>query len=174
MLLKFPHIGKQFFEELSNENLINSKEVCRTWHDFITSEKFYKQRVYYETIQKKKDQYGLTAFHKAAEIGDLSEFKLIINNVEDKNPESNDGTTPFHFAASNGHLNLCKLILKNVSNKNPEDGAGITPLHEAAKNGHFLVCQLIINNITGVNILLTVPIRYHKTIIQFFLVNKYC
>ena len=65
--------------------------VNRTWYHFITNEKFYKQRVHYENLQKKNvDFNGQTPLHKAAKDGQLSECKVIIDNVENKSPADND------------------------------------------------------------------------------------
>ena len=120
MLLKFPHVGQQIFKKLSNKNLTKSKEVARTWEHFITNEKFYKQKVHYETKQKEKNEEGWTPLHKAAEEGKDSKCKLIMDNVEDKNPKDDFGWTPLHLAAWEGHLSVCQLIVNNVEDKNPK------------------------------------------------------
>ena len=120
MLWKFPHVGQQIFKKLSNKNLAKSKKVAKTWENFITNEKFYKEKVYYETKQNEKDENGRTLLHKAVMDGNLTESKLIIKNVEEKNPGDYSGKTPLHFAARMGHLSICKLILHNVKDKNPK------------------------------------------------------
>ena len=61
--------------------------------------------------------------------------KLIIEYIQNKNPEDNDGFTALHLAAQNGHFETCKLILENITDKNPGDNDGFTPLHSAAQNG---------------------------------------
>ena len=124
MLWKFPHVGQQVFKKLSNENLAKSKKVARTWENFITNEKFYKQKVHYETKQKEKDNIGMTPFHYAALEGNLLECKLIIDNVEDKNPKDNTGCTPLHLAVASGHLSVCQLIVNKAEDKNPKDSFG--------------------------------------------------
>ena len=99
ILWRFPHIGEQTFKKLSNENLVKCKTVGRTWYHFIDNEKFYKQRVRYENHQKDVDKIGKTPLHKEARDGQLSECKLIIDHVENKNPADNIGGTPLHEAA---------------------------------------------------------------------------
>ena len=103
MLWKFPHVGQQVFKKLSNKNLAKGKKVARTWESFISNEKFYKQKVHFETKQK-KDNGGSTPLHCAARDGKLLKCKTIMDNVEDKNPRNNVGWTPLHFAANKGHL----------------------------------------------------------------------
>ena len=118
MLWKFPHVGEQIFKKLSNKNLAKCKKVARTWDHFIINDKFYKLKVKYETMQKNKNEYGETPLHEAAESGQLSECKLIIDHVENKNPKAKYGWTPLDLAAGNGHLSVCQLIIENVGNKN--------------------------------------------------------
>ena len=65
MLWKFPHVGQQIFKKLSNKALAKNKKVARTWKHFITNEKFYKQKVHYETRQKENPS-GETPLHEAA------------------------------------------------------------------------------------------------------------
>ena len=69
--------------------------------------------------------------------------KLIIANIQDKNPASNDGTTPLHLAAGMCHEDICKLIIANVPNKNPSGRNGETPLHLAAHQGLFDLFKFI-------------------------------
>ena len=70
---------------------------------------------------------------------DMEICKLIIENVDDKNPADRNGMTPLHRAAEYGHLDICKLIIQNVEDKNPPSNDRSTPLHWAAENGHLEV-----------------------------------
>ena len=55
---------------------------------------------------------GQTPLHVAADRGQLEICKLVINNVEDKNPPNlKEGATPLHLAATQGHVEICKFIL---------------------------------------------------------------
>ena len=57
---------------------------------------------------------GDTLLHWAAKKGHLSLCKLIIKNVQDKNPKGKNGQTPLHVAALNGHTAICQLFLDNI------------------------------------------------------------
>ena len=151
MFWKFPHIGEQTFKILSNKNLEKCKIVCRSWYHFIKNDKFCEQRVHYENIQKKKGKFGKTQLHRKAKDGQLSECRLIIDHVENKNPVDYKGHTPLHLAATQGHLDVCKLIVEKITNKNPREKNGVTPLHLAAFVGHLDVCKLIIEKIAAKN-----------------------
>lgn len=89
--------------------------------------------------------------HEAAENGDLSAFKSIIENMlsadivntEDFNPVDEEGQTPFHLAARHGHLEICRIIMANIVDKNPINHNGETPNLLAALHGHLSVVELI-------------------------------
>ena len=90
--------------------------------------------------------------HFAAVRGHLAAYQLIMENIENKNPQNVYKVTPLHVAARNGHFFVCQLVINNIPKKNPRDQKGWTPLHCAAQNGHLGVCQLILNNISSKNV----------------------
>ena len=47
-----------------------------------------------------------TPLHWAAENGNLALCKLIVTNVEEKNPQDIYQNTPLHYAAKSGHLEV--------------------------------------------------------------------
>ena len=51
-------------------------------------------------------------------MGHFEIFKLIFENVEDKNPVDYQKNTLLHFAARKGHLEICKYIVSKVEDKN--------------------------------------------------------
>ena len=107
-----------------------------------------------QDIDQKTFWSGCTPLHEAAGYPNprrLEIFKLIFDNVEDKEPKDKDGRTPFHHAAKYGNLEVCKLIIGETENKNPSDSAGWTPLHCAAQNGHEEICELIASKVVDKN-----------------------
>ena len=60
---------------------------------------------------------GGTLLHNAAWNGNLDIFKLIFENVDDKNPKSDYGVTPLHYAAERGNLEVFKLIFSSEGSK---------------------------------------------------------
>ena len=72
-----------------------------------------------------KDDYGKTYLHYAAEKGYLKDCKVILENVQEKNPKDNAGFTPLHYAAQKGFLELTQLFLENVQDKNLANDKGI-------------------------------------------------
>ena len=87
----------------------------------------------------------MTPLHYAAQNGLLEVCKLILENVEDKNPVGLDRWTPLDFAAENGHIEICELILEKMKTNNPKDTSGMTE-HELT-----LISEWLKNNITYQN-----------------------
>ena len=96
-------------------------------------------------IEKYRSSDGMTPFHSAAHNNHLNLCKVIIEQLQDKNPGNRQGVTPLHYAVLRGHLTICQLILKSVQDKNPANKKGFTPLHYAARNGHCNVFSLIMD-----------------------------
>ena len=59
---------------------------------------------------KLKWQWNETPLHYAAQNGHLEVSKLILDNIEDKNPGTRSGKTPLHYAAMHGQPKMWKLI----------------------------------------------------------------
>merc|ERR1712110_590840 len=55
-------------------------------------------------------------------------FKLLLKNVENKNPTSNDWWTPLHFAALKRNEEICQLILEEGVDRNQENKCGMKPI----------------------------------------------
>ena len=79
--------------------------------------------------------------HEAAERGHLILCRMILINLEDKNPQDCDGSTPLHAAAKEGHLEVCKLLIKNDGNIHHRNQRGVTPLQLAIGNGQTSIVE---------------------------------
>ncbi len=53
---------------------------------------------------------GCTPLHLVAENGQLKVCELILNNIQDKMPETLSGITPAMLASDNGHSEVTHLI----------------------------------------------------------------
>jgi len=58
----------------------------------------------------------VTPLHSTAWQGHLEVCRLIIENVQDKNPADEHKKTPLHFAVEEGHEKICRLIIENCQN----------------------------------------------------------
>ena len=57
VFLRFPHLSENVFGSLNNEFLAKSKEVCRSWYDYLDDQKFLqiradKVKLVIETVEK--------------------------------------------------------------------------------------------------------------------------
>lgn len=140
VLLRFGHLGKKIFDNLDIQSLKNCSEFRQSWKDFIHREKLLSFQIikFYSslpdasirkilsksdsnqaaelannvTLVYKKIPFNNsdTPLHFAAECGFLEICEMIMENMEEKNPQNNSWVTPLHEAASEGHLEVCKLI----------------------------------------------------------------
>ena len=63
--------------------------------------------------------FGSTVLHEAAIEGHLEICKLIVSEVNDKNPLDNQGRTPLLKAIDRGHLHICRILLDILGIENP-------------------------------------------------------
>ena len=97
------------------------------------------------TVQNKNPAFrnnGRTLLHLAAGNGRSDVYKVIMKEVEDKNPTDVNGGTPLHEAAYGGHLDVCRLIVDNIDNKHPVDTYGKTPKCIADEQNHTELSKL--------------------------------
>merc|ERR1712029_1128122 len=118
--------------------LTNCRETCydfKYWVDKRTS------------LWSRKLGHGLTPMHRAVRNGDLEMCRLIVDNLQDKNPVDTMGWTALHRAVQNGHFEICRLIIENVKDKNPRGPLqGDTPMHWAVKLGRYDIFRLLFDN----------------------------
>ena len=79
---------------------------------------------------------GRTLLHEAASLGCIETFKIVLDQVENKNPKDNLGNTPLHLAILFGHIEIVRWIFKhhpeavgviNANGKTPVDIAKLNP-----------------------------------------------
>ena len=193
VLLRFGHIGLEIFLSLDIQSLTKCQEASRSWKTFIDNEKIAPFKIINEktkiptknvwkAIRESSlesaiklanevnfvyngETCGETPLRTAAFSGKFAACKLIIENVEDKNPIGHSsGRNLLHDLARQSNLAYnCRdsktaaesyqLIMKYVEDKNPAnaDESGETPLHEAAELDSFEVCQVIVKNVDEKN-----------------------
>ena len=97
---------------------------------------------------------GFTPLHAAATNGHLINCQLMIENLSDKNPKTNNERTPLNLAAIRGHYEVFKLFFEIVPEKNPKmsiEEQCKTPFHDAARNGRLDICQYILENLGNIS-----------------------
>ena len=89
----------------------------------------------------------------SAEKGLINFLKLLVKDIDNKNPSDDAGYTPFYLAAGDGHLNIVSFYTEILDNPNPKSFYpenekqfnGRTPLHYAAQFGHLDIVKHICN-----------------------------
>ena len=171
VLLRFPHVGKQIFENLGNESLGNCGQVNTSWNMFIDNEKFsWIRKIRFCSLELDEPLENILRYTRLDVVKELAEVALNFCKVNLKSSqvdfcsfedqkydlERREAGHFLHFAAMIGHEEffrentLSKFFLRNpeFTSTNYEDDRYLehTPLHFAAIHGHFSVCQLIIEN----------------------------
>ena len=116
------------------------------------------------TKQRSKylQRWPTTPLHMAAKNGHLAAYELIMESIEDKNPQARlrgaievwNGTlvylnTPLNIAIENGQFSVIKIITENILEKNPPNDRLCTPLHFAAMKGNLEIFQFIFESINS-------------------------
>ena len=130
LVLKFPHLPKQIFQKLDNENLFKCREVSKSWQDIIDERKYPWLRIV--TIPTIFNE-GITYLHLAAAVGQIEAFKIAVREEEDKNIKTEHDQTSFHLACMHGRSEIVQLLLKNID---PE-------INIKAENNHSRLLDLV-------------------------------
>ena len=112
LITRFPHISQQIFEQLDKKTLGKSREVKKSWKEYVDEKDLqWIQIVNIPTILK----HGNTYLHVAARTGQSAVFEIILDSEEIKNPRNKEHETPFHIASKYGHWRIVELlILKSI------------------------------------------------------------
>ena len=111
LILRFPHVAEQIFQQLNNEDLAKSREVEMLWQKFIDERNYpWLRIVNIPTILQDR----VTYMHLAVQYGQTNMFEIILDKEENKNPKNRHGETPFLVACREGHLNIALLLLKKA------------------------------------------------------------
>ena len=158
VLTRFPHIGKQIFANLDDQNLTKCREVCDPWMTFLDNEKLIWTRMILSYIEETNSWnwqkfLSTTSTHILFKIA--RRISLFYKNEEicTSFPGSiHVEMSPLHFAAMMyDDTNYCVNLIKNYTINHPKDESGMTPLHYAAKYGYISICQLLLEKFTDKN-----------------------
>ena len=174
MMLRFPHIVKDVFEELDNKSLKKCRIVSRTCCDFIDNQKFYWIRQIQNGVNMKKYQQQWNKVLKSTPTEDVKEmfeglnihWNMILTGKYGKSKSSPlhiiavqrydakwapSQWSPLHIAAEQGNFEFSKYIIEKTNEPNPKGEYGTTALHLASHNGYQEICELIIGNLEDKN-----------------------
>ena len=151
ILLRFPHLGYQIFEQLDNPFLTICREVSGSWQSFIDNDKLPWIRMIIQHIKPLTSPWK--KFFKKSNVKSLVEmatsvtqhFKELEMDVYFLENQLTN-TVPLHFAAMSDNAETIERLIQIGAKLNEIDSVQCTPLHYAATNGHLTAYQLIMEN----------------------------
>uniref|UniRef100_A0A8C0TPX2 Ankyrin repeat and death domain containing 1A n=3 Tax=Canis lupus familiaris TaxID=9615 RepID=A0A8C0TPX2_CANLF len=99
------------------------------------------------------DKLGRTAFHRAAEHGQLDALDFLVGSGCDHSVKDKEGNTALHLAASRGHLAVLQRLVDIRLDLEEQNTKGLTALHAAAEGVHADCVQLLLEAGSSVNAL---------------------
>ncbi|XP_012584205.1 PREDICTED: ankyrin repeat and death domain-containing protein 1A isoform X2 [Condylura cristata] len=99
------------------------------------------------------DQLGRTAFHRAAEHGQLDALDFLVGSGCDHGAKDKEGNTALHLAASRGHLAVLQRLVDIGLELEERNAEGLTALHAAAEETHLDCVRLLLRAGSSVNAL---------------------
>uniref|UniRef100_H0X2J9 Pleckstrin homology domain containing O2 n=1 Tax=Otolemur garnettii TaxID=30611 RepID=H0X2J9_OTOGA len=99
------------------------------------------------------DKLGRTAFHRAAEHGQLDAVDFLVGSGCDHSVKDKEGNTALHLAAGRGHVAVLQQLVDIGLDLEEQNVEGLTALHAAAEGTHPDCVQLLLRAGSNVNAL---------------------
>nr|XP_051678290.1 ankyrin repeat and death domain-containing protein 1A isoform X1 [Oryctolagus cuniculus] len=90
------------------------------------------------------DKLGRTAFHRAAEHGQLEALDFLVGSGCDHSVKDKEGNTALHLAAGRGHVAVLQRLVELGLHLEARTTEGLTALHAAAEGAHPDCVQLLL------------------------------
>ena len=176
LILRFPHLSENIFDQLDDQDLVKCQEACKAWQNYVAKQKFFHCRKIQKKIENNQNfgEFWRRVLSKVNTEISIQLFWAVEKFFLEKNDSSTQWTPsgPLHIAASVGNLEIVEFIfqkceieknfIESYSNfnvgirtlqdsKNPRNHWGETPLHYAASKGHLKVCEYIVDKVEDKN-----------------------
>uniref|UniRef100_A0A2K6CX31 Ankyrin repeat and death domain containing 1A n=1 Tax=Macaca nemestrina TaxID=9545 RepID=A0A2K6CX31_MACNE len=99
------------------------------------------------------DKLGRTAFHRAAEHGQLDALDFLVGSGCDHSVKDKEGNTALHLAAGRGHMAVLQRLVDIGLDLEEQNAEGLTALHAAAGGTHPDCVRLLLRAGSTVNAL---------------------
>ena len=150
IILRFPVIAEQIFDQLDDQNVMKCREICKTWYDVT------ERLQWIRLIQKMTKDQGIGVWtandaklYNDHQISWKSVLVKIPTHFLKKLAVTRDWfgwkrcPTPLHTAVHSGDLQLFEHIYEKSKDKSPQDTEGKTPFHAAAEHGSLEIFKFI-------------------------------
>jgi hypothetical protein len=116
---------------------------------------------------------------KAAEQGDISAVKSVIDGGADVNAKMNDGMTSLMYASLGGHLEIVRTLIARGADVNARTNDGVSSLMYASLGGHLEIVRTLISRGADVNaktnggwtVLMVASMGGHREVVQELLLK---
>ncbi|XP_076781930.1 ankyrin repeat and death domain-containing protein 1A isoform X2 [Arvicanthis niloticus] len=99
------------------------------------------------------DKLGRTAFHRAAEHGQLDALDFLVGSGCDHSVKDKGGNTALHLAATQGHVDVLQRLVDIGLDLEEQNTEGLTALHAATEGIHTNCVMLLLRAGSNVNAL---------------------
>ena len=90
-----------------------------------------------------RNEYGYTALHEAARVGDVKSTVFLLDAGADINAVNNKGWTSLHRASNYGNLDIVKLLIERNAKINVQESEGLIPLAIAMEREHYEIAKYL-------------------------------
>ena len=148
----FAHISSYIFSLLDTPSLCKCKLTCKSWKNFIVTQKFYFQIVNQTIVSKIRldSEEWLTLFRKLDQSSlyentqMLAEILIEFYSVEKVIANLSHSLTPLTICVKYGHFEHVQFLLDHLEDKNPViDHNRQTVLHLAVALGRLEIVDLM-------------------------------
>ena len=113
---RFPHLTEQIIQKMDNKGLVKSREVSRTWQEFVDAKEYPWLRIVRIPTRLKRSNCLTrhmcnTYLHLAAEYGQFGMFEWILER-EAKVLQFGNCSSSFLVACLSGRLKFAEMLLK--------------------------------------------------------------
>ena len=149
IILRFPHLIDEIFDNLENTSLASCNVVSRLWYNHLKNQKSVHVKIIHSYLQKHHEKVGehWKRFLKTSNRENIIKLGLAVKNIYGENSKFQAHLekclTPLHIAAIHGQLDLCKYIIDRNEDKNPKSNSGCSPMHWAAGIGNLTLMKYI-------------------------------
>ena len=145
VLVRFPHIGNQVFQQLDNEDLIKCRKISPSWNEFIGNQKLpwirMIKKYLHELEFNKKILEEWRKFVKSYNVATLQQIAIKVERFFQDNPdEEYPILDPLSAATLSGNIEIVGKLLENGADL---DALNFDPLYYAAKQQDIATYELL-------------------------------
>ena len=116
------------------------------------------------------EKVNCAALHLAAQNGHFEVCKIIVEQIEDKDPVDINGDTLLHFAAKNGRLKIYRYLIKNGADSGRVNNSHQIPFDLMFNYKKQMMVTLCLYVITSIVFLILFLVTGHRILWQMLII----